>query len=143
HRSSFLFFQAEDGIRHFHVTGVQTCALPIFQRSGANEGQLALPGRYRRALIYFEDKNFESHPGIDIGAVARASFQNLAAGRVVSGASTITMQLARLVLGSRERGLGDKIVEALAALRLETLSTKDEILRLYADLAPFGKSEEH
>lgn len=110
----------------------------ILQRSGANEGQLALPGRYRRALIYFEDKNFESHPGIDIGAVARASFQNLAAGRVVSGASTITMQLARLVLGSRERGLGDKIVEALAALRLETLYTKDEILRLYADLAPFG-----
>jgi penicillin-binding protein 1C len=104
-----------------------------------------VPARFRRALLVFEDKRFENHSGIDGLAIARAAKLNLRAGRVVSGGSTVTMQLARLSRQGRarsgvrdQRNLGAKLTEALLALRLETAYDKDELLRLYAANAPFG-----
>jgi len=98
----------------------------------------ALPAKFRRALIVFEDQRFERHSGIDGLAIARAVRLNLRAGRVVSGGSTLTMQLARLSRGGDQRTLGAKLAEALLALRIETAYDKDEILALYAGHAPFG-----
>jgi len=114
----------------------------------ASDGQWRFPERatvpekYRRALILFEDKRFEKHPGVDALAIARAAKLNLQNGRVVSGGSTITMQLARLSRASRggadQRSLSAKLIEAALALRLEMAYGKDQILALYAAHAPFG-----
>ncbi len=102
----------------------------------------SVPAKFRRALIVFEDKRFEDHIGVDGLAVARALKLNLENGRVVSGGSTITMQLARLARagarGGGDRTLGAKLAESALALRLETAYDKDEILNLYATHAPFG-----
>lgn len=107
-----------------------------------------LPDKYRQALIAFEDKRFYYHPGIDPLALGRASFGNLRAGRVTSGGSTLSMQLARLLrqddwrLAGRTdippRSLGSKSLEALRALQLEWHFSKEELLSLYASHAPFG-----
>ena len=84
-----------------------------------------------------EDRRFFRHRGIDPRALARAARDNLRSGVVVSGASTITMQLARL-LNPHRGGWRGKLRESLAALRLEALLDKQEILRLYLNLLPFG-----
>jgi penicillin-binding protein 1C len=97
-----------------------------------------VPEKFRRAILLYEDKRFDSHLGVDTLAVARAVRLNLSAGRVVSGGSTITMQLARLARGREGRSLREKGLEALLALRLECHYSKDEILALYAGHAPFG-----
>lgn len=97
-----------------------------------------LPERYVAALLAFEDERFLRHPGIDPIAIARAVGSNLRAGRIVSGGSTITMQLARLVYGPGPRTYARKLAEASLALRLELGRSKDEILRLFAAHAPFG-----
>jgi penicillin-binding protein 1C len=98
-----------------------------------------VPAKFRRALIVFEDKRFTEHSGLDGLAIARAARLNLAAGHVVSGGSTLTMQLARLSLHDGEdRTLGAKLAEALLALRLEAAYDKDELLSLYSANAPFG-----
>ena len=102
-----------------------------------------IPVKFRRALILFEDKRFESHPGVDALAIARAVKLNTGKGRVVSGGSTLTMQIARLARASArdasaERTFRAKAMEALLALRLEMTYDKDELLALYSGHAPFG-----
>jgi penicillin-binding protein 1C len=101
-----------------------------------------VPERFAQALLTYEDRRFHHHPGVDPLAVARAVRSNWRAGRVVSGASTITMQLARLgrQQGGARRGRGylGKLMQALLALRLESAFSKEEILALYASHAPFG-----
>ena len=97
-----------------------------------------VPAKFRRAILLYEDKRFDSHPGVDALAMARAVRLNMSAGRVVSGGSTITMQLARLAQGREGRSYREKALEALLALRLEYRYDKDEILALYASHAPFG-----
>jgi penicillin-binding protein 1C len=97
-----------------------------------------VPEKFVRALICAEDRRFYRHPGIDPLAAGRALWQNLRAGRVVSGASTLTMQVIRLSRKGRPRTLGEKALEAVMALRLETLVDKPRILALYATHAPFG-----
>ena len=97
-----------------------------------------IPGEVKAVFIQAEDRRFYAHPGVDPAALVRAFFQNLRSGRRVSGASTITMQLARIIGGDRGRGLGRKMAEALNALRLEARLSKDEILELYLNAAPFG-----
>ncbi len=94
-----------------------------------------------RALIAFEDERFWSHPGVDPLAVARATGQNLRAGRVVSGASTLTMQLVR-VLEPRPRTLHSKWIEAVRAFQLERRLSKREILDAYLSFAPYGRNLE-
>lgn len=93
------------------------------------------------ALLAREDKRFYSHIGVDPVAILRAVFQNARSGEVVSGGSTITMQLARL-LEPRPRTLSSKIIEAFRALQLELHLSKDEILRLYLSYAPYGGNVE-
>ena len=101
-------------------------------------GRDTVPGKFAAAVIAAEDKRFRSHPGVDPIALARALWANLRAGKVVSGGSTITMQVIRMSRGSRPRTYPEKFVEAALALRLELGTDKDEVLALYAAHAPFG-----
>lgn len=93
--------------------------------------------RYLDLLIAFEDKRFQSHAGVDPLALVRALAQAIARGRIVSGASTLTMQTARL-LEPRPRTLTAKLIEMFRALQLERRYSKREILGIYLTLAPFG-----
>lgn len=88
-------------------------------------------------LIAVEDKRFWSHWGVDPLAVARAALSSARSGEVTSGASTITMQTARL-LEPRPRTLASKLIEMARAVQLERRLTKREILELYLTLAPYG-----
>lgn len=97
-----------------------------------------LPHKYQRALLTFEDQRFFWHPGIDPLAVARAVRDDLRAGRIVSGGSTLTMQLARILRDNPPRTFAEKASEALLALRLEMHFNKQELLIQYASRAPFG-----
>jgi penicillin-binding protein 1C len=94
--------------------------------------------RYLAMLLAFEDKRFRVHHGVDPWAVGRAGWQLVRHGRIVSGGSTLTMQVARLVQGEHERNASGKVRQALRALELERRLSKDAILRLYLRLAPFG-----
>lgn len=96
-----------------------------------------LDPRYIDALIAFEDKRFDVHHGIDPFAILRAAWQWAVSGRIVSGASTLTMQTARL-LEPRPRTIPAKIVEMVRAVQLEVHFSKQDILTIYATLAPFG-----
>lgn len=98
----------------------------------------SLPQDFIHAIITFEDSRFFTHPGVDPLAIARAFRENSNANRVVSGASTITMQVMRLAYGAGERSWYRKILESIAATRLEWTYSKNEILALYAAHAPFG-----
>lgn len=93
--------------------------------------------RYIQALIQYEDRWFWKHPGVNPFAVARAAWQDLVAGRVISGGSTLTMQVARL-LDPHPRTFGGKIRQLWRALQLEWHLSKRDILTLYLNRAPFG-----
>ena len=97
-----------------------------------------LPEKYRLALVHFEDRRFYSHGGVDGLSILRAAVDNLKAGYVVSGGSTIPMQIMRMSRGNRSRTLLQKGVEALFALQLNLRRSKKDILSLYASNAPFG-----
>ncbi len=116
----------------------------ILRAFAAPPGVWRLPARpddvdplYLRMLRAYEDQRFDAHPGVDPVAVVRALGQWLRHRRVVSGASTLTMQAARL-LEPHERDLAGKLGEMLRALQLERRHAKDEILGFYLTLAPFG-----
>lgn len=97
----------------------------------------SIPEKYEKALILFEDRWFRFHGGVNPVSVVRSAAANVRAGHVVSGGSTLTMQVIRMSRG-RERTMWQKIVEAILATRLELRCSKDEILALYAAHAPFG-----
>ena len=101
-------------------------------------GTAELPDKYVAALLAFEDRRFYAHGGVDLLAIGRALRENRAAGEVVSGGSTLTMQLARIAMGNRQRTYAQKVREAILSLRLELRYSKDEILSLFAANAPFG-----
>ncbi len=94
--------------------------------------------RYLAMLMAFEDKRFYQHGGIDMRSMTRAAVQLVGNGRIVSGASTLTMQVSRLIEGRYERSSSAKLRQIVGALRLEHSLTKQEILALYLRLAPFG-----
>ncbi len=94
--------------------------------------------RYLAMLLAFEDKRFYGHSGVDVLALGRALWQLARHGRIVSGASTLTMQLSRLLDGGRERSAFAKIRQISRAFALERRFSKREILRLYLELAPMG-----
>ncbi|WP_222615427.1 penicillin-binding protein 1C [Persicimonas caeni] len=96
---------------------------------------------YVEALIALEDERFWHHPGVDPIAIVRAAWSNVRYGEVVSGGSTITMQLVRL-LEPRPRTLGSKMVEALRAMQLEVHMSKEEILEAYLRFVPYGGNRE-
>ncbi len=91
----------------------------------------------RLAVITYEDRHFYHHFGIDPVAVIRAAAADIGARDFVQGASTITMQVARMI-EPKERTIGGKLIEAFRAIQLEMEYTKDEILALYLNHAPYG-----
>ena len=96
---------------------------------------------YLQALLTYEDRHFYRHPGINPGAMARALLQRVRSGRVVSGGSTLTMQVARILDGGnprRTRTIVGKVRQMLCALQLEAHLSKADILDIYLDRAPFG-----
>ncbi len=93
---------------------------------------------YLNMLLAYEDKRFFDHGGVDGLALSRALFQLISNGRIVSGASTLTMQVARLLDRRHERTLRGKIHQILRAFQIERKMTKREILSLYLKLAPMG-----
>jgi penicillin-binding protein 1C len=96
-----------------------------------------VPKRLATALVQFEDRQFWWHPGVNPVAMGRALLQNLHSGHVVSGGSTLTMQVIRLSR-QKERTVWQKLIESVLALRLELRYPKQRILALYASHAPFG-----
>ena len=94
--------------------------------------------RYLAMLKSYEDKRFDAHWGIDPVAMVRAGLQFASAGHVVSGGSTLTMQVARLLEPPRSHGIFTKLFQMMRALQLEERYSKDEILSFYLTLAPFG-----
>ncbi|MET0538266.1 MAG: penicillin-binding protein 1C [Xanthobacteraceae bacterium] len=109
------------------------------------EGRWRLPAtresvdpRFLDLLFAYEDKRFASHHGVDPIALARAFFQMLGRGHAVSGASTITMQVARLLEPRSERSLSAKLRQMVRAVELERALAKEQILSLYLSLAPYG-----
>ncbi len=94
--------------------------------------------RYVQMLFAFEDRRFYEHGGVDLAAIARAGLQMATNGRIVSGASTLTMQVARLIDQRHEKTAGGKVRQIARALQLEAMLSKREILDLYLLLAPFG-----
>ncbi|MCB9305924.1 MAG: penicillin-binding protein 1C [Lewinellaceae bacterium] len=97
-----------------------------------------VPEKYAACVIAFEDKRFRWHPGIDPFSMLRACWQNIRQGRVVSGGSTLTMQVIRLMRDNPPRTIFQKVLEIFMATRLELGYSKREILGLYASNAPFG-----
>ena len=96
-----------------------------------------VPRKFVRCLLAFEDRHFYYHPGVNPLSMARAAWQNIRQGRIVSGGSTLTMQTIR-ISRNRPRTFAEKVVEMILATRLELRYSKDEILALYASHAPFG-----
>ncbi|WP_342363475.1 penicillin-binding protein 1C [Terrarubrum flagellatum] len=94
--------------------------------------------RYFKILMAYEDRRFEAHRGVDLKAMARAAIQLAAHGRIVSGGSTLTMQVARLLEPREERGLSAKLRQIVRAWQLERAYSKQQILDLYLALAPYG-----
>ena len=101
-------------------------------------GTAAVPEKFAQCIVAYEDKRFRLHGGVDPLSACRALRQNLTRGKVVSGASTLTMQVVRLSRADKPRTLPEKLWEMVLATRLEWRCSKDEILRLYAAHAPFG-----
>jgi penicillin-binding protein 1C len=99
-----------------------------------------LPEKYVKAVLCFEDRYFVLHPGINPVAVVRALIQDIRAGKIVSGGSTLTMQVARLSRHNPPRNVWEKLVEAVIALRTELTLRKATILRIYASHAPMGSN---
>jgi penicillin-binding protein 1C len=96
-----------------------------------------LPPRVVSALVALEDQRYGNHPGIDLLAVARALYQNITHAKRVSGASTIAMQVARLLVPA-ERNYWNKLVESWRAVVLTARYSHDEILAAYLRLVPYG-----
>ncbi|MBY0531726.1 MAG: transglycosylase domain-containing protein, partial [Xanthobacteraceae bacterium] len=94
--------------------------------------------RYLEMLIAYEDRRFRDHIGVDPLALLRATYQLVTNGEIVSGGSTLSMQVARLIDPRKNRTLIAKLAEIVRATQLEARLSKQEILELYLTLAPFG-----
>lgn len=149
---ALLFFFYVPSIKDFETESRQETSV-LYDRTGqtilyeiyGEENRKALPSEeipdaIREATIAMEDENFYSHPGIDIIAIARALFVNLEEGGYQQGASTITQQLARSVILTREKTLTRKVKEVLLAIKLDAYYSKSEILDRYLNQVPYGSN---
>jgi penicillin-binding protein 1C len=141
-----------EGLGPLDLTIVESGSTVVLDREGrllrpfaSPQGRWRLPvetndvdPRYLAMLMAYEDGRFETHVGIDPLALSRAATQFLASGRIVSGGSTLTMQVARLLEPREERTLVAKLRQMVRAVQLERGFSKDEILQLYLTLAPYG-----
>ena len=101
-----------------------------------------LPEFLKEAIMHYEDEYFLWHPGINPASLWKAWRTNREAGKIVRGGSTLTMQVARMARHRSKRGYVQKMLEMLAAFKLELLYSKDEILAQWCRLAPFGGNVE-
>jgi penicillin-binding protein 1C len=112
----------------------------------ADDGQWRFPDRktvpekFATCIVQYEDRSFYSHPGVNPIAFARAIRQNFRSGRVVSGGSTLTMQVIRISRKNPPRTIWQKVLEIILATRIEIAYSKEEILSMYASHAPFGSN---
>lgn len=98
----------------------------------------SIPQQFKTTILLYEDEHFYQHPGVNPVSLARALYQNMVAGEVVSGGSTLTMQVIRMALGNQKRTYYQKVLEIVLSLKLELFYSKPSILKTYADHAPFG-----
>jgi len=104
----------------------------LYQESATTTKEAKHPDFLLASLVLLEDQNFYHHSGVDLGALLRATVQNMRSQEIVSGASTLTMQLARLeFLSGSQRNWWYKVRQAFFALKLEQKLTKEEILNRY------------
>lgn len=96
----------------------------------------------QKEFLKAEDKRFYFHFGVDLISICRAFFQNVSTGRKISGASTITMQLSRMIFPPKNRNLFSKLQDSINAIRIEGKLSKKQILELYLNNIPFGKNTE-
>src|SRR6202166_19686 len=114
----------------------------LLRAYATSEGRWRLPAtvadvdpRFFDVLFAYEDKRFRVHHGVDALALTRAALQLAGHGRILSGGSTLTMQVARLLEPRSARTLPAKLRQIVRALEIERVLTKDEVLSLYLDLA--------
>ncbi len=117
----------------------------LLRAYATKEGRWRLPAtvadvdpRFLKLLFSYEDKRFYEHHGVDPLAMGRAAFQLVTQGHIVSGASTLTMQVARLLEPREHRSFGAKLRQMTRALELEHALSKKQILALYLTMAPYG-----
>ncbi|HKR64371.1 MAG TPA: penicillin-binding protein 1C [Thermoanaerobaculia bacterium] len=131
-----------DPARHESRTIVDRHGEVLYEPTSAsgNRGEWlkSVPPLLADATIAAEDRRFYGHRGVDPIAIARATLRNVRARRVREGGSTITQQVAKLLLASRDRSLRTKWRETILALRLEHRYSKKQILAMYLNLAPYG-----
>jgi penicillin-binding protein 1C len=143
---SLVFFIKKD--RYFsdvpYATAVLSSNDQLLSAQIATDGQWrfppadSVPEKFAHCITLFEDEYFYSHPGVNPISLARATIQNIKAKRVISGGSTISMQVVRMGRNATERSIWQKIKEIFWAFRLEFHYSKDEILNQYVHHAPFG-----
>jgi penicillin-binding protein 1C len=153
----WLVAAGADGLRRWiDETSLPALALETSVEVLARDGRLlraytVADGRWRlavdegkvdplltRMLVAYEDRRFHDHQGVDLWALARAGWQSVVNGRIISGGSTLTMQVARLLEESGTGKVGGKLRQMRVALALERRLTKTQILALYFHLAPYG-----
>jgi penicillin-binding protein 1C len=100
----------------------------------------SVPEKFIQCITTFEDKRFYYHPGIDPIAMSRALYRNVSNKQVVSGGSTLTMQVIRMSKKNEKRNIWNKLSESILSVRLEMTNSKRKILSLYASNAPFGSN---
>jgi len=140
------FQQRANSVRYYDRNGMLLQVTPL-DGGLRRETPQEIPQYVKDVFVFSEDRRFYRHPGVDVFSLVRALFQNTRQQRRVSGASTITMQLARLIADNartdaRPQGLGQKINETFNALCLETRLSKDKILEMYLLNLPFGFNTE-
>lgn len=145
-----IFFSGLPSLEHIRELPRHQTSI-IYDRTGTTElyrlygeenrvviGHDAIPDIVRQATIAAEDKNFFTHPGVDISSLFRALVKNIRSGSIRQGGSTITQQVARALYLTRERTFSRKITEIILALKIEQILNKDEILDLYLNTVPYG-----
>jgi penicillin-binding protein 1C len=117
----------------------------LLRAYATKEGRWRLPAqvadvdpRFFKILFAYEDRRFREHHGVDFLALGRAALQFAGSGHIVSGGSTLTMQVARLLEPRRERSLEAKLRQIVRAIEIDHALSKDGVLALYLSLAPYG-----
>jgi len=100
----------------------------------------SVPDKFKKCITTFEDEYFEYHPGFNPVSIAKSIKRNFGAGKIKSGGSTITMQIARMMRHNQSRNYYQKLVEILLAVRIELSYKKSSILNIYCSNAPFGSN---
>lgn len=140
----FLFCLPKNFFEKPHSTVLYANDGALLSAIIAEDGQWRFPhsdtvsDKFKTALLLFEDKNFYDHNGVYVPSLVRALYQNISSQSVVSGASTLTMQVIRMSRDNPSRTISEKLLEMIRAMRLEWRYNKDKIIALYASNAPFG-----